>query len=269
MISTTLNNKIPISSIGPAWPGVHVALTETGFQAGGLALASYGYNLGAHVGDSLTQVQARREELQAYLGAPIEWLNQIHGCDVHYAHPPASKTIANADASVSTRSDVALAIMTADCLPVLFAAFDNSGHVKGVAAAHAGWRGLHAGVLQATATALSSSCELPASQIKAWMGPAIGPLSFEVGQEVRDAFTTQNAENARCFVPGSGTGKYLANIYALAGAALTSAGVTQLDGGGFDTLTDLRWFSHRRGQQQGVQSGRFATLIRLLPSQGV
>ena len=162
---------------------------------------------------------------------------------------------------------IACAIMTADCLPVLFAAFDVSGKAVGVAAAHAGWRGLHAGVLQASANALAKACAVPTSQVKAWMGPAIGPESFEVGQEVFDAFVQQNALNAACFTSGQTCGKYLADIYALARIALSGLGVVNVEGGGLDTLTDLRWFSHRRGQQQGVPSGRFATLIRLLPGQ--
>jgi polyphenol oxidase len=166
------------------------------------------------------------------------------------------------------QSGVALAIMTADCLPVVFAAFNANGMALGVAAAHAGWRGLHAGVLQGTALALSEACKVPVSQVKAWMGPAIGPNSFEVGQEVFDAFTQQNQLNHSCFRPGAVKGKYLADIYGLALTAMKSAGLQSIEGDAMDTLTDLRWFSHRRGQQQGVQSGRFATLIRLLPEHG-
>lgn len=269
MTSTKLNKKIPLSNIGPQWAGVEVAVTETGFLEGNATPSSFGFNLGTHVGDTLADVQSRREALQAHMDAPIAWLNQVHGCDVFSITTTviAPPNPPNADASLSTRSDVALAIMTADCLPVLFAAFDVSGKAVGVAAAHAGWRGLHAGVLQASANALAKACAVPTSQVKAWMGPAIGPESFEVGQEVFDAFVQQNALNAACFTSGQTCGKYLADIYALARIALSGLGMVNVEGGGLDTLTDLRWFSHRRGQQQGVPSGRFATLIRLLPGQ--
>ncbi len=275
MTSTNLNKTIPLSNIGPQWAGVKVAVTETGFREGSTTPFSFGFNLGTHVGDVLADVQGRRNALQTHVGAPIAWLNQVHGCEVfsitNLVNPIANPdpNPPNADACLSTRSDVALAIMTADCLPVLFAAIDVSGKVVGVAAAHAGWRGLHAGVLQACANALVQACAVPAVQIKAWIGPAIGPESFEVGQEVLDAFVQQNALNAACFKLGLSCGKYLADIYALARIALNGAGVANVEGGGLDTLTDSRWFSHRRGQRQGVPSGRFATLIRLLPSQAV
>jgi polyphenol oxidase len=215
----------------------------------------------------LAQVEIRRNALETHLGAPIAWLNQVHGCDV--VHVTEAGSTPNADASSSTRSSVALAIMTADCLPVLFAAFDVSGKPVGVAAAHAGWRGLHGGVLQASVNALAQACALPPASIKAWMGPAIGPQSFEVGQDVLEAFVQQNPLNSACFLPGASPTKYLADIYELARIALSGAGVQSVEGGGLDTLTDSRWFSHRRGQQQGVPSGRFATLIRLLPGHGV
>lgn len=269
MSSTNLNKTIPLSNIGPQWAGVKVAVTETGFREGSTTPSSFGFNLGMHVGDALADVQSRREALQTCVGTPIVWLNQVHGCDVFFINSAVNPDLdpPHADASLSARSDMALAIMTADCLPVLFAAFDDSGKAVGVAAAHAGWRGLHAGVLQACANALAQTCVVPTGQIKAWMGPAIGPESFEVGQEVFDAFVQQNPLNQACFVQGCAPGKYLANIYALSRIALTSAGVANVAGGGLDTLTDSRWFSHRRGQQQGVPAGRFATLIRLLPSQ--
>ena len=266
-ILTNLNKTIPLSDIGPQWAGVKVLVTETGFPAGGVAPLPFGFNLGTHVGDELAQVETRRNALGAHLGAPIAWLNQVHGCDV--VHVTESGSTPNADASCSIRSSVALAIMTADCLPVLFAAFDVSGKPVGVAAAHAGWRGLHAGVLQASVNALAQACAQPPAHIKAWMGPAIGPQSFEVGQEVLSAFVQQNPLNSSCFLPGASPTKYLADIYGLARIALSGAGVHSVEGGGLDTLTDSRWFSHRRGQQQGVPSGRFATLIRLLPEHGV
>jgi YfiH family protein len=269
MTSTSLSDILQLSQLGPSWPGVKVAVTQSGFHTGSSSLSPYGFNLGTHVGDRLESVENRRAALQAHMGAPIVWLNQVHGCAVHFARPLADACVPNADASVCIDPQACLAIMTADCLPVLFAAFDQEGQAVGVAAAHAGWRGLLDGVLQATAKALADQCAVPARQIRAWMGPAIGPLSFEVGADVRDAFTLRNPNNQQCFKPGAGAGKYLADIYMLAAQALAEQNIRNLEGGGLDTFTDSSWFSHRRGQQLGIPSGRFATLIRLLPSQAV
>lgn len=268
-----LNKEIPVSQLGPDWEGVKVLVTETGFDALQRDADPYGFNLGTHVGDSLTHVQARRSLVEKEIGAPVVWLNQVHGCEVFEARlaSDAMSSVTTppvADASISVSCNLALAIMTADCLPVVFVAFSNSGKALGVAAAHAGWRGLHAGVLLASAKALSQACEVPLMQIKAWMGPAIGPHSFEVGAEVFNAFVQQNPNTIECFKPGDKSGKYLADLYALARHALRELGNSNIEGGGWDTVTDPRWFSHRRGQQQGVQSGRFATLIRLLPEHG-
>jgi len=268
-----LNKEIPVSQLGPDWDGVKVLVTETGFDALQRDADPYGFNLGTHVGDSLTHVQARRSLVEKEIGAPVVWLNQVHGCEVFEARLASDAMSSGtpppvADASISVSCNLALAIMTADCLPVVFVAFSNSGKALGVAAAHAGWRGLHAGVLLASAKALSQACEVPLMQIKAWMGPAIGPHSFEVGAEVFHAFVQQNPNTIECFKPGDKSGKYLADLYALARHALRELGNSNIEGGGWDTVTDPRWFSHRRGQQQGVQSGRFATLIRLLPEHG-
>lgn len=273
MILKKLNNEVPVSQLGPDWEGVRVLVTETGFDNPQPDASPYGFNLGTHVGDSLAHVQVRRRSVEREMGAPVLWLNQVHGCEVFEAKL-ASDAISSgmtppvADASVSVNCDLTLAIMTADCLPVVFVAFSSSGKALGVAAAHAGWRGLHAGVLLASAKALSQACEVPLMQIKAWMGPAIGPHSFEVGAEVFHAFVQQNPNTIECFKPGDKSGKYLADLYALARLALRELGNSNIEGGGWDTVTDPRWFSHRRGQQQGAQSGRFATLIRLLPEHG-
>lgn len=267
MSLTSWSDTPPFSALGPNWPGVKVAVTQTGFQGSEHACTPYGFNLGTHVGDCLAEVAARREVVQIHMGAPIVWLNQVHGCDVHVANSQPGEAAPDADASVCTHSQACLAIMTADCLPVVFAAFNDTGIAVGVAAAHAGWRGLVSGVLQATARSLATRCGVPVQQIKAWMGPAIGPKSFEVGVEVRDAFVQQLALNLSCFAPGAQSGKHLADIYGLARNVLVKQGIRSVEGGGQDTFTDWRWFSHRRGQQLAVPSGRFATLIRLLPSQ--
>lgn len=268
MILTSLSDSLPLSTLGPSWPGVKVAVTQTGFQAGPHCTSLYGFNLGTHVGDNLADVEARRAAVQAYMGAPIAWLNQVHGCDVHVAKGQPVVAVPDADASVCLDHQTCLAIMTADCLPVVFAAFDSAGAAIGVAAAHAGWRGLAGGVLQATVQSLATQAGVPVPQIRAWMGPAIGPLSFEVGAEVRDVFVQQDALNLACFEPGVHKGKFFADIYKLAHNALAKQGTQHIEGGGLDTFTDWRWFSHRRGQQLEAPSGRFATLIRLLPSQG-
>lgn len=268
-----LNKEIPVSQLGPDWGGVKVLVTETGFDDPQRDANPYGFNLGTHVGDSLAHVQARRSLVEKEMGAPVVWLSQVHGCEVFEAKlasdaMSSGTTPPVADASISVSCNLALAIMTADCLPVVFVAFSNSGKALGVAAAHAGWRGLHAGVLQASAGALSRACKVPLTQVKAWMGPAIGPHSFEVGAEVFHAFVQQSPNAIECFKQSGKPEKYMADLYALARLALRELGASNIEGGGWDTVTGPRWFSHRRGQQQGVQSGRFATLIRLLPEHG-
>ena len=252
------------------WAGVRVAVTQSGL--GGrqddhaLVSADRGFNLGDHVGDEPAAVFARRQALELELGAPILWLNQVHGCEVAQAAAERLGQAVQADASVSTSPTRALAIMTADCLPVVFTAFDRQGQALGVGAAHAGWRGLHAGVLQACLSRLAQACSVPPSQIQAWMGPAIGPLSFEVGAEVRAAFVDQHPGNQVCFTAqNDGSGKYLADIYGLARLALLQAGCSQVLGGGQDTFTNANWYSHRRWQKGLGPNGRQATLIRLLP----
>ncbi|WP_370260679.1 peptidoglycan editing factor PgeF [Limnobacter sp.] len=250
---------------------VRMAVTQTGL--GGplhpLVNPAVGFNLGAHVGDDVGDVQARREALAQWVGAPIVWLQQVHGCEVVDAGQMADTQIQNnpapqADASLVFGSSRALAIMTADCLPVLFVAL-SEGRVLGVAAAHAGWRGLHAGVLRVCAGQLAQRCGIRTAHIVAWLGPAIGPASFEVGSEVREAFLQRLPNSCGCFVQGTTAGKYWADLYGLARLDLADAGVSQVQGGGEDTLTDGRWFSHRRSQQKNLPAGRMATIVRLLP----
>jgi YfiH family protein len=139
--------------------------------------------------------------------------------------------------------------MTADCLPALFC--NRAG--TSVAAAHAGWRGLAAGVLEATADSLHAA----PGEILVWLGPAIGPQSFEVGGEVRDTFIATHPETAQAFLPSMNVGRYMANIYTLARLRLAAQGITAVYGGGFDTFTDPRFFSYRRS----ARTGRFASLI--------
>lgn len=207
------------------------------------------FNLGDHVGDAPEHVAANRARLAAELGCEPVWLEQTHSRLAVKANPG---TILNADASWTVQPGIACTIMTADCLPVLFC--DRAG--SQVAAAHAGWRGLAGGVLEATIEALRT----PPDHLLVWLGPAIGPASFEVGAEVRDEFVAQDPAAAAAFVPSPNAGRFMADIYQLARLRLRAAGVTAIYGGGLCTVTDpLRFYSYRRDGQ----TGRFASLIWL------
>lgn len=243
------------------WPGMPPAvgaLCTT--RGGGVSAAPYddgagggGLNLGLHVGDVAARVMRNRALLQARLpGAPV-WLNQVHGA--HVVDAAAVDGVPDADASFTTRPGVVCAIMTADCLPVLFA--DRAGAV--VAAAHAGWRGLAQGVLPNTVARMRDA---GAGDIQAWLGPAIGPQAFEVGTEVRAAFADVDPAAAAAFV-AQPDGKYLADIYRLARLALAGCGVQQVSGGGFCTVGDAaRFYSYRRDRV----TGRMASLVWIKPA---
>ncbi|TXH03895.1 MAG: peptidoglycan editing factor PgeF [Nevskiaceae bacterium] len=234
----------------PAPPRVRACVTT---RAGGVSAGPYAtLNLGVHVGDDPAVVVANRARLRAALSLDTEpvWLRQVHGVAV--ARLPAPPDTLEADAAVASDAGVVCAILTADCLPVLFCADDGSA----VGAAHAGWRGLLAGVLEQTLRALP----VPSSRVLAWLGPAIGPRAFEVGREVRDAFVGADPAAAAAFASSDVHGKYLADLYALARLRLRAAGVTRIHGGGECTHGDReRFFSYRR---DGV-CGRMATLIWL------
>lgn len=233
----------------PDWtapPGVRALQT---LRTGGCSPAPWAsFNLGDHVGDDPARVTANRAELRQALPAEPLWLTQVHGTTVVDA--ALAPQGVSADASFATQPGQVCAVMTADCLPVLFC--DRAGTI--VAAAHAGWRGLLDGVLENTIAAL----QVVPGDLLAWLGPAIGPECFEVGDEVRAAFVARDAEVAGCFrAHGS---KWLADIYALARQRLLQAGVTAISGGGACTVSDAeRYFSYRR---DGV-TGRMATLIWL------
>jgi YfiH family protein len=247
-----------MQTLRPDWPdlpaGVAALVTLRG---GGESLTPYddgagggGLNLALHVGDAADRVAANRSLLQAGLPVAPAWLTQVHGAVVLDAAGVAAAE--EADASIAVGAGAVCAVMTADCLPVLFC--DRSASVVG--AAHAGWRGLLNGVLENTVAAMRTA---GAGQITAWMGPAIGPLRFEVGPEVRAAFIARDARHDPAFRPVAGApGKYLADIYRLARLVLTAAGVDRVYGGGFCTVSDsARFYSYRR---DGV-TGRFASLI--------
>jgi len=240
--------------IEPDWPApVRVrALVTT--RHGGVSAGPYGsMNLGAHVGDSPQAVAQNRAVLRACLPAEPLWLDQVHGIEVVDASAAIEGCgVIRADASVATRPGAICAVMTADCLPVLFC--DDAGTV--VAAAHAGWRGLAAGVLDATVARMG----VAPARIIAWLGPAIGPQAFEVGDEVRQAFVTADPAAARAFMPSGKSGKWFADLFLLARLRLRAAGVAHVFGGDVCTYADpLRYFSYRR---DGV-TGRLASLVWL------
>lgn len=207
------------------------------------------FNLGDHVGDDPQQVQANRDWLAQQLGCAPVWLEQVHGIEVVEARPG---TVATADACWSRTPGVACAIMSADCLPVLLT--DRAGSC--VAAAHAGWRGLVAGVLEQSITAM----QVPVHEVLVWLGPAIGPAVFEVGPEVRTAFVAQHAAAASAFVPSARAGHWLADLYQLARIRLAALGVQAVFGGGQCTLSDERFYSYRRS----AVTGRMASLVWLV-----
>jgi hypothetical protein len=236
----------------PAPPQVHAAITTR--QGPGISAPPFErFNLGLRSGDMADAVATNRGALQQSLGLPAapRWLHQVHGINVAELGPLPSPHEPHADAAVSHIPGTVLSILTADCLPVLFCADDGSE----IGAAHAGWRGLAAGVLEATLTQLHS----PRERLLAWLGPCIGAASYEVGEEVRAAFVDHDATGAASFVP-TRPGHWLCDLAGLARQRLTSAGVTRIYGGGFDTLADERFYSYRR---DGGSSGRFASLIWL------
>jgi polyphenol oxidase len=234
----------------PAPAAVHTLLTT---RQGGVSQPPYNsFNLGTHVGDQPEAVAANREQLRLLLPDEPAWLNQVHGINVVDA-AEIGETLLDADASFSRQPGKVCVVMTADCLPVLLC--DDAGSV--VAAAHAGWRGLCDGVLEAAVSATG----VPAATLMAWLGPAIGPDAFEVGAEVRAAFIACDAAATTAFTD-IGEGKYLADIYQLARQRLATAGVSRIYGGDFCTVIEReRFFSYRR---DGV-TGRMASLIWLQP----
>ena len=233
----------------PQWPAPARVKSCVTTRAGGVSAGPFAsLNLGDHVGDDPVAVAKNRQRLVSLLGCRPAWLSQVHGVAVAEASP---ELLVEADACWSATPGVACAIMTADCLPALFC--DRAG--TRVAAAHAGWRGLAAGVLEATLDALA----LPADQVLVWLGPAIGAQAFEVGAEVREAFIAQHPQAAEAFSPSNNAGKFMADIYQLARIRLAARGVTAVYGGDFCTFNDPRFYSYRRT----AQTGRFASLIWL------
>ncbi len=252
-----------MSPIIPDWPDLPAnigALATT--RNGGVSVAPYddgqgggGLNLGLHCGDDSVAVEQNRARLAALLPGRPAWISQVHGIAVaDAASVLPGQPVQVADASVASTPGVVCAVMTADCLPVLFADLDG----KVVGAAHAGWRGLAGGVLSETIKAMRAR---GAGEIIAWMGPAIGPNQFEVGGDVLEAFVAGAAAGEEgalraAFAPYAGRpGKYLADIFALARLFLARDGVTRVSGGGHCTATDgNRFFSYRRDHITGRQA---------------
>lgn len=242
-----------INFIQPQWPApANVKALQT-TRMGGVSAASFtSLNFGAHVGDDPIAVAANRQLLSLYLPSEPVWVNQVHGVEVIDA--AVSSCLQNADASFTTKPNVVCVTMTADCLPVLLC--DKKGNV--VAAVHAGWRGLCDGVIEAAVAKM----QVPASEILVWLGPAIGPKAFEVGDEVREQFIEKDCQAALAFKPHGD--KWLCNIYLIARQRLNAFGVTEIYGASmnedFCTYTDdERFFSFRRDNV----TGRMASMIWL------
>ncbi|MBI3187660.1 MAG: peptidoglycan editing factor PgeF [Gammaproteobacteria bacterium] len=231
------------------WPAPANVRAGVTTRQGGVSVAPYdGFNLATHVGDNPAAVAQNRALLRTTLKLPAEpvWLEQVHGVAVVNA---ATTKIFCADASYASEKNIVCTVMTADCLPVLIC---NRAGTK-VAAAHAGWRGLHAGVIEASISVLQETPD----NILIWLGPAIGPQAFEVGDEVRTAFVNDLPQTAAAFKATS-PGHWLADIYQLARLRLARIGVNNVYGGDLCTYTDQqRFYSYRRDGK----TGRMASLI--------
>ena len=243
--------------IVPEWPaprGVQAVLTTRngGVSVGALATM----NLGKNTGDSDEAIAENRRRLGAFLPAEPRWLHQVHGTAVvvHRAHQDGLAPVA--DAAVTCEPGIVCAVLTADCLPILLA--DRRGSLVGVA--HAGWRGLAAGVLERTVDEMEG-LGADAGDLVAWLGPAIGPNAFEVGADVLEAFRAAHRRADAHFVKGA-AGKWYADLYGIARQQLAECGVGTVGGGSFCTKTDAaRFYSWRRDRG----GGRMAALVWLAP----
>lgn len=234
----------------PDWPAPDRVKAFSTTRTGGISEAPWAsFNLGGHVSDAPECVEENRLQLARSMALPRSsfcFMEQVHGTNV-VELPQASPV--RADGCATSRAGIPCLVMTADCLPVLFCSSDGTR----VAAAHAGWRGLCSGVLEKTLKQFSD-----VSGVMAWLGPAIGPTQFEVGDDVRDAFVGLDTEARRAFTPAGRAGHYLADLYRLARHRLLSAGVEHIYGGHWCTYSESdRFFSYRR---DGV-TGRMASLV--------
>lgn len=236
----------------PSWPAPPRVQAVSTTRIGGFSEPPYeGLNLADHVGDDPETVRSNRQWLKRTLGLPAEpvWLRQVHGARMVPAE--TAKADAKADGSFTFHAAVVCAVLTADCLPLLLCDRDGSR----VAAAHVGWRGLKAGIIEAAVDALDKA----GAELMAWLGPAIGPNAFEVGDEVRQTFIDHEQRAAAAFRP-TPSGRWLADVFALARQRLASRGVEAVYGGDRCTLSEAqRFYSYRR---DGT-TGRMASLIWL------
>lgn len=244
-----------LALLSPDWQVAGRVRAFVATRSGGVSSGPWAsLNCAYHVGDDDSAVgENRRRLLSALPGKPaLHWLNQVHGDRVLSLNHVEDGPPATADALCTHQADLGLCVLTADCLPVFLA--DVEG--EAVALAHAGWRGLAAGVLANTVAAL----QLPPQRLRAWLGPAIGPCHFEVGAEVRAEFVTRLGSEVDSHFSAQPGDKYLADLYGLARLALGRAGVERVSGGGFCTHCDSRrFFSYRRDGE----TGRLASVIYL------
>ncbi len=235
--------------IAPAWPAARRVRALITTRAGGVSSGEFeSLNLSARVGDDPRRVARNRAILRECLPAQPAWVKQVHGTVVIDA--AAATPESEADGMVTRAAGIVCAVLTADCLPVLLA--DRAGKTAGIA--HAGWRGLAAGIIENVVRAM----DVPASDLIAYMGPGIGPRRYEVGEDVRQAFVRNSPEAEAAFVSGQG-GKYLADLAKLARQRLSAAGVGEVHGANLCTASDDRFFSFRRDRV----TGRMASLIWL------
>ena len=235
--------------IAPRWAAPRRVRALITTRAGGVSRPPYaGLNLGAHVGDDAGCVAENRARVRAHLPAGPLWLRQVHGTRVVEAGPDTAPDI-EADAAIARAPGAVLAVMSADCLPVLLA--DSAGEAVGIA--HAGWRGMAGGVLENTVRALG----VPAARVLAYLGPAIGPKAYEVGEEVRAQFLAADPGAAAAFIARDG-GKHFADLYELARRRLNALGIASIEGGDRCTFGEpAEFFSFRRARD----TGRMASFI--------
>jgi len=242
----------PKALITPDWPASGPIGAACSTRRGGVSEAPFdSLNLGGHTGDDPAAVAENRRLFQAAAGMPAQprWLKQVHGRRV--VRVTGDGNPVEADAAWTDRAGCVCAVLVADCLPVLLSAADGAC----VGVAHAGWRGLSSGVLEALVEAMPAA----AGALCAWLGPAIGPDAFEVGDEVREAFLDADPDCGEAFRP-SPAGRWLADLYRLARRRLRGAGVADVSGGGFCTYSDAeRFYSYRRDGR----TGRMAAAIWL------
>jgi YfiH family protein len=234
----------------PDWPAPPNVKTLQTTRAGGISSTPYdSLNLGDHVGDAPLAVAHNRMLLNTLMPSEPVWLDQVHGTVA--ANADMAGCLPQADACIARHRAAVCVVVTADCLPVLLC--DKQGSVVG--AAHAGWKGLAAGIIEATVQAMN----VAPHNLMVWLGPAISQDAFEVGDEVRAAFVAAHPQALTAFIPGQSS-KWFADIYALAHLRLNTLGITQIYGGGYCTYRDSkRFFSYRR---DGA-TGRMGTFIWL------